>query len=969
MKKSNKREPVRSKTRKKSIKGRINLDPAKLPTWAKIVLLICLIVLLVLCFINLGLIFTLFTAFMVGVIIGIAKLLDSAQKSRKKRRVINILLILFLTLGILALIFFAAFLVYVTVNAPKFDVTELNKKESTIIYDKDGNQIIKLGAEMRDKVKYDELPEVLVDAIIATEDSRYYQHNGIDMARFIKASFGQVLGHSDAGGASTLSMQVIKNTFTSSDASGIHGIIRKFTDIYLAVFKLEKTYNKQEIIEFYVNNHFLGGNIYGVQEASLAYFGKDVGDLNLSEAAILAGMFKSPNAFRPNVNPKNATNRRNTVLYLMKKHGYITKEEYDMAKSIPVESLTADVSQVTTSPYQGYIDTVVEEISDTYGVNAYTTPLLIYTNMDRDRQNGVNDVLDGKTYNWIDDKVQTGVAVLETQTGKILAIGNGRNKDGAGVNSFNYATQGKRQPGSTAKPLFDYGPGIEYNDWSTYTLFDDAPYTYSGGRSIKNWDGGYYGTITMRRALSTSRNIPALKAFQQVDNNKISEFVTGLGLTPEICESGYEYDRDNNICVNPKDKNDKKDTVRLHEAHSIGAFTGTNPLEMSAAYAAFSNGGTYHEPYSVSKIVYRDTGKTEEHKDKSKQVMSDATAFMISSILQDVNLTGGTPKNLACKTGTTNFDENTMNNYGMPWDAIRDSWVIGYTTKTVIGMWYGYDSFTRESIADGYVLHNIPASAQKDRLFLALARGAMESNKEEFKMPDSVVKLGIVSGSNPAALAPEGYSGGVTYEYFKKGKEPELATATKLDTPSGLKVTYSGDKVTITWKGVSKLAKDENYGAFGYNVYQGSRLLTFTSGTSYTFKSTSPYDTYKVIATYKSYSGAQSDPATYQLKETAVEEVTKLDCGTLSLKVGDAVPTTSCKFTVNNSAVSGAVISIASSSSDCHSNGKFTAAKNGCTITYNIKYNNKTYEANVNYTITDDSKEDDTTPTTPTTNQ
>ena len=148
---------------------------------------------------------------------------------------------------------------------------------------------------MRDKVKYNELPQVLVDAIIAPEDSRFYQHNGFDAARFMKASVGQVLGNSDAGGASTLSMQVIKNTFTSTEASGLQGIIRKFTDIYLAVFKLEKTYSKEEIIEFYVNNHFLGGNIYGVQEASLVYFGKDVADLNLSEAAILAGMFKSPN--------------------------------------------------------------------------------------------------------------------------------------------------------------------------------------------------------------------------------------------------------------------------------------------------------------------------------------------------------------------------------------------------------------------------------------------------------------------------------------------------------------------------------------------------------------------------------------------------------------------------------------------------------------------------------------------------
>lgn len=930
------------KVKKKNIKGRINLDPAKLPRSAQIVLLILLIVLLVLCFINLGLIFTIFTAVMIVIIIGIAKLLDSAQKSRKKRKIINFFLIIFLGLGILALILFTAFLIYVTVKAPEFDVSELNTKESTVIYDKDGNQIIKLGLERRDKVGYEELPQVLVDAIIATEDSRFYQHNGFDAPRFLKASVGQVLGNSDAGGASTLSMQVIKNTFTSTESSGFNGIIRKFTDIYMAVFKLEKTYSKEEIIEFYVNNHFLGGNIYGVQEASLAYFGKDVGDLNLSEAAILAGMFKSPNYYRPTVNPKNATARRNTVLYLMKKHGYITEEEYELAKSIPVESLTSETENVTTSKYQGYIDTVVEEVEEKYGVNAYTTPLLIYTNMDRSKQDSVNDVLNGVTYAWINDIVQTGVSVLDTKTGKILAIGAGRNRSGA--NTFNYATQLKRQPGSTAKPLFDYGPGIEYNNWSTYTLFDDAPYSYSNGQSIKNWDGGYFGTITMRRALSTSRNIPALKAFQQVDNSKIIEFVTNLGIEPEISNGA------------------------IHEAHAIGAFTGVSPLQMSAAYAAFGNDGTYHEPYSVSKIVFRETGKIEEHKDNSKKAMSDSTAYMISSILKDVALTGGKPSNIAAKTGTTNYDDATMRNNNMPGDAIRDSWVVGYTTNTTIGMWYGYDYIDKNGV---YVLRNLPASIQKDKLFLALARGVINGDTEDFKMPDSVVKLGVITGSNPPQLASSNYSGDITYEYFKKGYEPEEVTATKLATPTGLKVSYSGDKVTITWNGVSKLEKDENYGQFGYNVYQGSKLLTFTSGTSYTFKTSNPYDTYKIVATYKSYSGAQSDPATYNLTESVKQS--DFSCAFTggeneTVKAGSTLPINSiCTFKKNGTSLSKTQYPITIDTSDCGTGGVFKSTAGTCSVKFSIKYENITATCKKNYTIVVDDTPTEENPSTPTT--
>ena len=840
----------------------------------KIACLLGIVAILLLCYLTFGLIMTLLTAIGIGVIIGVAQMLKKIKNQKRKKKVLNFFLIIFLFLGICALAAFSAFMVYIKVEAdPKFKEDQLNTKEITILYDKDEKEFAKLGSEKREKIKYDQMPEVLVDAIVATEDSRYFQHNGFDAPRFVKAAIGQFTGNSGAGGASTITMQVVKNSFTDAKAdSGVAGVIRKFEDIYLAVFKLEKNYSKEQIIEFYVNNHFLGGNIYGVEEASRAYFGKGVTDLNLSEAAILAGMFKSPNYYRPNVNPKNATERRRTVLYLMRKHGYITKEEEELANSIPVESLTIEPSQVTANKYQGYIDTVVQEVKDKYKVNPYTTSLKVYTNLDRSRQDAVNSVLNGETYGWINDRVQTGVAVLDSESGKIIAIGNGRNINGrtnANLSQLNYATDINRQPGSTAKPLFDYGPGIEYNNWSTYQMFSDSPYTYSNGRSIKNWDGGYYGNITLRRALSASRNIPALKAFQQVENKKIAEFVTGLGIRPEICPQGYTFNYEEWNCYNPKDKKDITETIALHEAHSIGAFSGVSPLEMAAAYAAFSNGGYYNEPYSVSKIIYRSTGKETEHKPVKRKVMSDATAFMISSVLQDVALTGGTPKNVACKTGTTNFDDNTMNRYNMPGDAIRDSWVIGYSTKTVIGMWYGYDDFTKESIAQGYVLHNVPATIQKDRLFNALvSSGAMEGNRAAFNMPNSVVKLGIAAGSNPAKLAGPGSS--VIYEYFKKGSEPTETdySSYTVPAPGGLKATLNENgSVTLTWSPTDPgpVAKQE-YGTFGYNVYYGSELLDWTNKTSYTFTPADPYQSvYKVIGTYKGINEVQSAAATTSL--------------------------------------------------------------------------------------------------------
>ena len=713
------------------------------------------------------------------------------------------------------------------------------------MYDADGNEIAKMGGELRTKISYEQLPQVFIDALVATEDSRYFQHNGFDAPRFLKASLGQLAGHSDAGGASTISMQVIKNRITGSESEGMEGIIRKFTDIYLAIFKLEKNYTKEQILEFYVNNHLLGGNVWGIQQASQAYFSKDVEDLNLSEAATLAGMFKSPNYYRPHVNPKNATARRDTVLYLMELHGYITHEEREVASSIPMEELVNVNTNAMTfgnAEYQGYIDTVVEEIKDKYnGLNPYTTPMLIYTNMVRSKQDAVNRVMSGEGgFTWMNDVIQGGVAVLDATNAKIQAIGAERPNNNEV--RHNYAFSMTRQPGSTAKPLFDYGPAFEYYNWSTYgqndgndnyTTLVDEPYSYSNGQQMGNWDGNYMGNMTIRSALSLSRNIPALKTFQAVSasdngagNKKILEFVTNLGITPEV-ENG-----------------------RLHEAHSIGAFDpGVSPVILAAAYSAFANGGTYHEPYSVDHLVIRGTGEEKKHEEVKRQAMSDATAFMITSILQNVSLYGSTIPNVAAKTGTTNYPAEVRSQYGMAEDAVRDSWVVGYTTKTVIGSWYGYTDPDST-----YYCRTALCSNQRDLFFRALANSVFESNKESFKAPDSVVGIQI---------------GGRT-EYFKKDHEPKRVDNGKIDTPSNLKATYDANskKVTISWNAVNPVTALNSYGEFGYNVYFNNTLLGFTTKTSYTISNpTTPYGTYKVVATFNKYNGNQSEAATYTLSQ------------------------------------------------------------------------------------------------------
>ena len=393
-----------------------------------IILLALVLACVVAFYILFGMEVAIITAIGIGIILLIARLLDITRKKKKQRKILKVVLTIFLIIGIVGVIGIGAFLIYVVSSAPDFNPELLKEKQSTILYDSDGNEYAKLGSQIRENIEYEDLPEIFVDALIATEDSRYFQHNGIDIARFSKAAVKQLLGQDDAGGGSTISMQVIKNSFTDTTSAGIKGLIRKFTDIYLAVFKLEKNYTKEQIIEFYVNNHNLGG-AWGVEEASKYYFGKSAKDMNLAEAALLAGIYQAPGTYNPYKNPDKAEGRRKTVLNLMVRHGYITREEADLANSIPVTSLLT-YSKSNESQYQGYIDTLCEEIEEKYGLDPYSTSMLIYTNMNRKKQDALNNVANGTTYKWIDDYVQAGIVVVNSENGKVEALISGRNQEG-----------------------------------------------------------------------------------------------------------------------------------------------------------------------------------------------------------------------------------------------------------------------------------------------------------------------------------------------------------------------------------------------------------------------------------------------------------------------------------------------------------------------------------------------------------
>lgn len=865
------------------------------------------------------------------------------QLSKRKRIILNILLVCVITFIALITVFFS----YVIIKAPKFDPNNLKFTQMSELYDSDGNIIARMGNENRTEITYDELPEVLIDAIIATEDSRFFQHNGFDLPRFVKAGIGQVLGK-DSGGASTLTMQIVKNNYTSTVASGFEGIVRKFTDIYLSIFKVERKYTKKEIIEFYVNDSYLGNGAYGVEQASLNYFGKSVDELNLAEASFIAGLFQSPTYYNPYNYPERAEARRKTVLYLMERHGYITEEERKIAESQPITALIkTEQTDNTYSEYQGYIDTVVEELEEEYDLNPYTTPLKIYTAMNREKQDFINKVMNGEAWTWENDLVQAGIVMTTSETGEVIAVGAGRNKNTQ--LSFNYATHTNKHIGSTAKPIFDYGPAVEYLGWGTVNYIVDEPHTYTGGKKISNSDGGYKGILPMYQALGLSRNVTALKTFQQVSseagNDKIIKFATSLGLTPEI-ENG-----------------------KIHEAHSIGSFTGSNkegesrnsPMTMAGAYQAFSNGGYYIKPHTIVKFVYKETDEVVESKATKTRVMNDSTAYIINYAL-NWSVTNGLAKTaanisgvqVAAKTGTSNFDEATIKANGISSRAVNDLWVCGYTPTQTITFWYGYDKLYKKHYS------TTSSWSTRDRFYRNLAENLFDKTGDTFEVPSSIEAVEVVKNSMPLKLAsastPESMK--VT-GYFRKGTAP-TETSTSYDTlPSVSNVSskVSGKTVSLSWDGLSaedmlELNADESFGVIGYDIYvkDGSggseTYVGTTTSTSYTHTTSYSNPVYVIYTAYANYKTNRSKGVQHSVSITTDFDV-KVTNETINQ--GDNFTDTKPIVVLYNSidVTNESTITLVSNKSDTVN----TSVPGTYKLTYKVTYNGSSKEVSRTVTV------------------
>lgn len=570
---------------------------------------------------------------------------------------------------VLLMVASAALFFYYASSAPKISRSDLTSQSITTIYDDQNRVISRLGAQKREYAKDNQIPKQLKNAVVSIEDRRFYKHHGVDTIRILGAATSNVFGRS-AGmqGGSTLTQQLVKLSVFSTAASD-RTLKRKAQEAWLAI-NVEQHFSKSQILDFYINKVYMGNGIYGMQTAAQYYYGKDLNDLDLSQLALLAGMPQSPTYYNPLVsNTKYATQRRNEVLNAMVRSNYITQSQANQAAS---ESVTAgldpdhgNISGSGTTVDSKVVDPYVKQVLadlQAEGYNPYSDGLKVHTNLDLDAQQHLYDAAN-KNVQFQNDKMQAGVAVTDPHNGQIIAMLGGRHT-GNVVYGLNRAVQSNRSSGSTAKPLMDYGPAIEYLQWPTFKSIADTRFVFPGTNTVlHDFDKKYKGNMTMREALVQSRNVPAIRALQAVGIKRATSFLDGLGISQK-----QPYTLQNGIALY------------------------ISPLQVSAAYAAFANGGTYYKPYYISSITTQD-GSVKQFNPKGKRAMNKATAYMITDMLKgvftdsqgsatDARLDG---VNQAGKTGTTNYPGNSSQS------GVMDSWMAGYTKNYSIAVWTGYD--------------------------------------------------------------------------------------------------------------------------------------------------------------------------------------------------------------------------------------------------------------------------------------
>ncbi|WP_051273670.1 transglycosylase domain-containing protein [Desulfotruncus alcoholivorax] len=593
-----------------------------------------------------------------------------ARKSVRKRRKFKPLrfFVLILILATLIASGAALGLVFISVkDLPAWNDKVLVPSTVTQIYDKDGKQVSQIGLENRVQVSIKDVPQNVQNAFLAAEDHYFYEHHGIRIQAIIRAALNDALHFAGINrqfqGGSTITQQLVKLTFLTPDQN----LKRKIQEVILS-FKLERRYSKKEILEMYLNRIYLGEGSYGIQAASQTYFGKDVGDLTVAEAATLAGLNKSPNYYSPLQNKDLSISRRNQVLKNMLEYNFIDQETYDKAISEKLTLKQNDGKHDNNYPYPYFVDYITNELVDKFGEETvFKGGLKVYTTLDPKIQNYAEKAMSNPNNFPASKKNADGImqpqgamVIMDPDNGEIRAIVGGR--EHTHMRSLNRATMSPRQPGSSIKPILAYGPAIELKGMGPASIIDDAPVRYSayGNYSPKNFDGVYRGLITMRTALTKSINVVAVKLF--------TDYVT----IPEA----LKFARRMNIDLDP-----------TGPAMALGGLrNGVTPMQMTAAYAAFDNHGIYNDPVAILKVEDQEGNILFESGNTSRRVMKETTSYLMTSMMESVVQAGtGTGAQIgrpvAGKTGTT--------------DEGKDIWFAGYTPDLVGVVWIGYDTPTK----------------------------------------------------------------------------------------------------------------------------------------------------------------------------------------------------------------------------------------------------------------------------------
>ena len=601
----------------------------------------------------------------------------------------------YLSIGLLSL-FIAAFLLgggvflYYANKAPELSESKLVATTSSKIYDSKNELIADLGAERRVNAQSSEIPTDLVNAIVSIEDHRFFNHRGLDSIRIAGAFLRNLSSSGGLQGGSTLTQQLIKLTYFSTSTAD-QTLSRKVQEAWLAI-QLERTATKQEILTYYINKVYMSNGNYGMQTAAENYYGKDLKDLSIPQLALLAGMPQAPNQYDPYSHPEEALERRNLVLSEMQKHGYLTAEQYETAINTPITDGLQSLRAVNSYPQymDNYLKEVIDQVEQETGYNLLTTGMEVYTNVDQEVQKRLWDVYNTDEYvDYPDDDLQAASTIVDVTNGKVIAQLGSRHQSSNVSFGINQAVETNRDWGSTMKPITDYAPALEYGIYdSTAYMLKDAPYNYPGTNiPVYNWDKSYFGNITLQYAIQQSRNVTAVETLERVGLDQAKTFLNGLGIDyPTMVYA-------NAISSNTTESNKKY---------------GASSEKMAAAYAAFANGGIYHKPMYINKVVFSD-GSSKEFSDAGTRAMKETTAYMMTEIMKTV-LTYGTGRGAymswlpqAGKTGTSNYTDNEIENYIKRYDYVApDEMFVGYTRKYSMAVWTGYSNRLTPIEGDGF---------------------------------------------------------------------------------------------------------------------------------------------------------------------------------------------------------------------------------------------------------------------------